>query len=421
MQTDSIFRIMSKKQIVSIVESSLARISVWVGAVRAGKTIASLLAFLIAISMAPDKGLILICGKTLNTIQRNVIETLQDRAIFGILADYVHYTPGATKAVILGRTVWLIGANDVRAQGNIRGVTACLAYVDEATLLPSGFWTMLLSRLSVPGSRLIATTNPDGPAHWLRKDYLQRAGEINLASWHFTLDDNPSLDDAFVRDLKTEYVGLWYRRFILGEWCLAEGAIFESWNPDIHVVDVVPPIERWISLGIDYGTTNSFAAELLGMSYPEPDGKRRLYFTNEWSWNSKHRRKSLTAAEYSQELKTWMTSLNVRPEVVVVDPSEAAFRQQMYRDGWTAYAADNDVIGRLRVMSSLFALNLLKVSSRCPNLIEEIPGYAWDADKAAKGTDAPIKVDDHHIDGGGYGIYTPRHIWSASIPLNVNV
>lgn len=146
---------------------------------------------------------------------------LQDAALFGPLAKLVHYTPGADRAVILGRTVWLIGANDVRAQGNLQGLTACLAYVDEAALVPQGFWTMLLSRLSVPGARLIATTNPDGPAHWLRKDFLLRAGELDLAHWHFTLDDNPSLDPTYVRSLKAEYVGLWHRRFILGEWCLA--------------------------------------------------------------------------------------------------------------------------------------------------------------------------------------------------------
>lgn len=215
---------LSRKQIVSIAESTQARISIWTGAVRSGKTIASLIAFLIAVAAAPPSGLIVIVGRTLQTIERNIIEPLQDRQLFGFIAAEVQHTRGSTTVTILGRTVHLIGASDARAEGRIRGLTAYLVLVDEATLIPEGFWNQVLARLSVPGARLLATTNPDSPAHWLRKKFLLRAGELSLASWHFTLDDNPSLAADYVAALKREYVGLWYRRFILGEWCQAEGA-----------------------------------------------------------------------------------------------------------------------------------------------------------------------------------------------------
>ncbi|MEU5427855.1 terminase family protein [Streptomyces olivoreticuli] len=140
------------------------------GSVRSGKTIASLLAFLISIWQAPATGLILLCGRSLQTIERNILEPLQDPELFGpdVTAE-VRHTRGATTANVLGRTVHLIGASDARAEGRLRGATACLAYVDEATLVPEGFWTQLLARLSVPGTRLLATTNPDGPRHWPRR------------------------------------------------------------------------------------------------------------------------------------------------------------------------------------------------------------------------------------------------------------
>ena len=209
---------LSPKQVRSIVEGARHRIAVLSGAVRSGKTIASLIMFLIALAAAPSSGLVIIAGRTRETIERNILEPLQDPALFGPIANQVHHTRGSNIAVILGRTVHLIGAYDIRSETRLRGLTACLAYVDEATLVPSPFWQQLLNRLSVPGARLIATTNPDNPAHWLRKDFIQRAGELDLGHWHFVLDDNPSLTPEYVAAIKAENVGLWYRSNILGHW-----------------------------------------------------------------------------------------------------------------------------------------------------------------------------------------------------------
>ncbi|MFD0496818.1 terminase large subunit domain-containing protein [Streptomyces rhizosphaericus] len=197
---------LSTKQLDSIRQAT-ARINLWHGSVRSGKTIASLLAFLLAVRRAPTSGLILIAGRSLQTIERNIVEPLQDPALFGAAADEVRHTRGATTASILGRTVHLIGASDARAEGRLRGLTASLAYVDEVTLLPEAFFVQLLARLSVPGARLLGTTNPDSPRHWLKVGYLDRQHELDLASWHFKLADNPSLSPAYVASLAAEYVG----------------------------------------------------------------------------------------------------------------------------------------------------------------------------------------------------------------------
>jgi PBSX family phage terminase large subunit len=416
---DAVTKTLSPKQIRSIVESQQARIAIWAGAVRSGKTIASLLAFLIALAVAPRHGIVVIAGKTLQTIERNIIEPLQDPSLFGPIAEHIQHTRGANVATILGRVVHLVGANDAKAEGKIRGPTCCLAYVDEATLIPEGFWTMLLSRLSVPGARLLATTNPDGPAHWLRKKFLLRAGELGLAHWHFTLGDNPALDPAYVEALKREYVGLWHRRFIEGVWCLAEGAVFDMWDEARHVVDILPPILRWVGLGVDYGSVNPFAALLLGLGAPEQDGKQRLYFVDEWRWDSKLQRRQLTDHEYSQRLRGWLAQVpiphtelrGVHPEWTVVDPSAASFRTQLYQDGLTPTLGDNSVLDGIRLISSLLATDRLKVARACKGFIEEIPGYSWDPAKAEKGEDAPIKVDDHSLDGGRYVTFTTQPTW----------
>lgn len=410
---------LSPKQEQSIAHAT-ARINVWAGAVRSGKTIASLLRWLIYVADAPRGGQLLVGGKTFDTVARNVFGPLMDPAVTGPAAKLVRYTRGAPTASILGRQVEIITANDSRAEARLRGMTCAGAYVDEATLVPEAYWTQLLARLSVPGAQLFATTNPDGPAHWLRKRFLRRAGELDLRWWHFTLEDNPFLDPAYVESLKREYVGLWYRRFILGEWCLAEGAIYDMWDPDRHVIDLIPQMWKWIATGVDYGTTNPFHAVLLGL---HPSGT--IYVTSEWRYDSKTARRSLTDVEYSARLRQWLDGYRppgtradgVRPQALVVDPSAASFIQQLWRDGWSPEPANNEVTDGIRTVSSLLAAGKLKVHRSCKHLIDEFPGYSWDEKKAQRGVDAPLKVDDHGLDALRYGVHTTEQAWRRPTTL----
>jgi PBSX family phage terminase large subunit len=405
---------LSRQQLRSIAESSGRRLSIWSGAVRSGKTIASLIAFLIALAAAPPTGLVLIVGRTLQTIERNILDPLQEPGLFGPIAGLVHHTRGSTTAVILGRTVHLIGASDARAEGRIRGATVHLAYVDEATLLPEGFWNQLLARLSTRGARLLATTNPDGPSHWLRKKFFLRQGELDLGTWHFTLDDNPSLDPRYVAALKAEYVGLWYRRFILGEWCLAEGVVYDAWDTTRHVVTELAPIARWLAVGIDYGTVNPFAAVALGIGTDY-----RLYAAREWRHESRTTRVQMTDAEYSREVRAWMARESIAPEWTVVDPSAASMIEQLHRDGITPAPADNAVLDGIRTVSSLLGADRLRVHSSCTGLIGEFGVYAWDEKAAERGEDKPIKAEDHSLDALRYAVRTTESLWRPYIPTRL--
>lgn len=396
---------LSRKQLRSIGRAT-ARINIWHGAVRSGKTIASLLAFVIAVAAAGPSGLIIICGRSLQTIERNVLEPLMDRALFGPLARHVHHTRGATTAVILGRTVHLIGAADSRAEGRLRGLTAQIAYVDEATLLPEAFWTQLLARLSVPGARLLATTNPDGPRHWLKVGYLDRVRDLDLRAWHFRLADNPSLSPAYVAALSAEYVGLWRRRMIDGAWCVAEGAIYDMWDEARHVVTELPEMRRYW-LGIDYGTVNPFAAVLLGDGV---DG--RLYAVAEWRHDSRAAHRQMTDAQYSAAVRAWLAELGIVPEWTFIDPSAASFIRQMWEDGHPGVTrANNAVTDGLRATSAALGADLLAVHESCEGLRTELPGYSWDPRAAAQGEDKPIKVDDHSCDALRYVVHSTAHEW----------
>ncbi|GAA5046502.1 PBSX family phage terminase large subunit [Thermocatellispora tengchongensis] len=410
---------LSPKQERSIAEST-ARLNIWSGAIRSGKTIASLLRWLIYIAQAPRGGSLVIVGKTSDTIARNVFDPLTDPAITGPVARRIIYTRGAPTANILGRRVEIISSNDARSENRLRGMTCAGAYVDEATLIEREFWDQLLARLSVKDAKLFATTNPDAPNHWLKRQFLDRRHELDLRHWHFTLDDNKALDPAYVKALKAEYQGLWYKRFILGQWVMAEGAIYDMFDPDRHVVDVLPPMERWLTLGIDYGTVNPFDAILVGVSTPDNTGQRRIYLASEFRWDSRAERRQLTDAEYSQKLTDWLDNIpdtygpgtrGVRPQWVVVDPSAASFITQLHRDGFTPTMGDNSVNDGIRTVSNLLGADHLRVHRSVSGFLDEVGSYAWDDKRAEKGEDVPVKVDDHALDATRYALHTTQAAW----------
>lgn len=381
---------------------------------RSGKTIASLVAFILAIRSAPTSGLIVCTGKTLQAIERNVITPLQDWSLFGPVAGTVKHTTGSGTAVILGRVVHLVGANDARAEEKIRGMTACLAYVDEVTLVPEAFFRQLLARLSVPGARLIGTTNPDGPRHWLKTGFLDRAGELSLARFSFRLTDNPALDPEYVTNLKAEYTGLWYQRYILGLWVMAEGVIFDAWNPERHVEQTVPDMLEWVSVGVDYGTVNDFVALAIGIG-----ADQRLHVASEWRWASRKEHRQLTDVEYSRNVREWMTAQGLRDPYLVVDPSAASFIEQAHRDGLNPVRANNSVHDGIRTVAGLLATDRLRVHASCTGLIDEIASYSWDPQKAKLGIEAPVKVDDHGVDSLRYGTHTTRGVWDGRLLIPV--
>lgn len=401
---------LSRKQIASVVESQ-HRINAWEGSVRSGKTVASLLRWLGYVADAPRGGELVMVGRTRDSINRNVFSVLTNPDLFGSLAKQVTYTNGAATAVILGRIVHVIGANDAQAEPKVRGMTCAGAYVDEATTLPEPFFDQLVARCSVPGAKLFATTNPDNPGHWFRKKYLLRPTETRLRSWHFTLDDNPFLDPEYVAALKSSFQGLFYKRNILGHWVQAEGAVYDMWNPDTMVVDLLPQMTRWLAVGIDYGTANPFAGLLLGAG---PD--RRLYVAAEYRHDSRLAHRQLTDAQYSRAVQDWLQERQAQPEWLFVDPSAASFLTQLWADGVPGVAkAANDVLDGIRSVGVAIGSGRLRVHRSCAGLLEELPAYAWDDKAAAAGQDKPIKANDHSVDALRYALHSTAHTWRGLI------
>lgn len=400
------------------------RLNLYEGSVRSGKTVSSLLKWLRFVREGPAGNLVM-AAKTERTLKRNVIDVLTE----WLGPKRCRYVQGSGELHLLGRRIYVAGANDERAQDKIRGLTLAGAYVDEITVIPESFWAMLMTRLSVDGAAAFGTTNPDSPVHWALKDYLSKAAvhihhdgrvthhdgpdTLDLARFSFNLRDNPHLSKAYVDALGREFTGLWRLRFVEGLWVVAEGAIYDSIDEQVHRTAVEPDpadVEQYL-VAVDYGTTNPFVALLLAVTAD------RVFVLREWRWDSKVRGRQLTDAEYSAQLTRWLADVRAtKPEVevtkVIVDPSAASFIAQLWRDAWPGVTgANNTVADGIRVTSSLLAANRLLIHPSCQGLWDEMLGYVWDPKAAEKGIEQPLKVADHGPDACRYAVMGLRPWW----------
>lgn len=402
-------------------------IEAYEGAVRSGKTITSLFDWVRFILHGPA-GALAMCGRTERTVINNLILPLQE--IFGPERIKINYGTGTT--TIMGREVFLYGANNEQARTKIQGLTLAGAYVDEGSTIPESFFNMLYSRLSVPGAKLWLTANPEGPTHWLKKKWLDRArlwinkhgdtivndsnDALDLHRYTFLLDDNPSLDPVYVERLKRSYTGVFKKRFIESEWVLAEGTIYSNFDETKHVIpwDSLPAMERIMCVAVDYGTMNPSVAIVLGHGR---DG--RLYALNEWSHGGKETGNPLTDKQLADKVLNFLAEQHApdddrRPEVFILDPSAKNFSVELVGRGQPVMGADNDVKYGIRTVASLLGGSepSLIISDRCKRLIGEMPAYVWD-EKAYErdGEERPLQINDHACDALRYAVVTTERHW----------
>lgn len=399
---------LSRKQIEAIGKSTHS-LNVWYGSVSSGKTLAWLMLMLGEIKEAGTSGAIVIAGKTLDTVYQNIFLPLMTEPVFATAAPYIHYTRRNPTAKIFGREVLVIGVNDKGAEGRIRGGTFQLLFYDELTLCPQNVWEMIWSRMRATGNpkppRVFATTNPATPAHYLKRDFIDKAGETDTYAELFTMEDNPGLTREYRERMRASYSGLFYRRMIQGEWVSAEGAVFEAWNPDT----MVTPRQQGtvLAVGVDYGTNHPTAGYALSMT------DEGLQLTHEWSpqTNGLGGRTRLTDMELADSLEEWLSRLPNRPRAIYLDPAAASFKEELQRRRHTVAAAKNKVVDGIRTVDSLLTNGVLTVAEECPRLIEEIPAYRWDPRATEGGKDAPVKENDDHVDAARYAVFSSRHFW----------
>lgn len=246
---------MSKKMLSDkqkkFLKDDLRRINLLYGSVRSGKTYISLLKWAIWVGQQAQDKQFLMVGKTITTLKRNCLVLLEE-----LIGDNITYSISQKKAVIFGRTVWLEGANDERSESKIRGMTLLGCYIDELTQIPQDFYLMALSRLSEKGAVFLATTNPDHPKHYVKTEIIDN-DLLDKQVIKFLLDDNIFLDETYKENLKKEYTGVYYSRFINGDFVRAEGVVFLDFadNTEKYLIDKkdVPKDLKSFSAGFDIG------------------------------------------------------------------------------------------------------------------------------------------------------------------------
>lgn len=360
---------LSPKQLLSCREST-ARVNLWEGSVRSGKTIASLLRFLLSVATSTVRGELVAVSRTRDSAARNVFAPLMDPSLFGPIAHQVHYVAGDPTATILGRTVWVLRSSDVRSEKLLRGLTCAGAYVDEVTLFREDSFTQLLNRLwegaplrhHEPGQPRALVDLPD----W--------------RTWKFVLDDNPMLSPERKAAIRRENTGLFYSRNVLGEWVAAEGAIYDIWDPAEHVVPwgQLPAMQSLLGVGVDYDTTNASTGLLLGLGVDQ-----RLYVVDEMAVRrpcrpaAAHRRAAVRVVPDVAGPAAPARLRRPATRFVMVDPAAALFRLQLFNDGLrNVQPADNDAAYGIPTVASGLGSGWLKVSDRRAGFITEAPGYS---------------------------------------------
>lgn len=366
------------------------------GAVRSGKTSIMAVAF-VDWAMREFSGQRFgICGKTVDSAAKNIVTPYISMAY--AKSRYTMRWKRSDKVLEVSRGAVknyfeVFGGKDESSFMLIQGRTLAGILVDEVALMPQSFVQQAMARCSVDGAKLWYSCNPANPQHWFYTDWIQRHKERNALYLRFAMEDNPSLSQKVLDDYKNRYSGVFYRRYILGEWCVAEGLVYEFGEDNI--TDEIPESGEYY-ISVDYGTLNPFSA---GLWCVTTDGK--AVRIKEYYYSGRAGQHMKTDAEYCDEIETLARGYEIRR--VIVDPSAASFIAALRKRGYKVQQADNSVLDGIRRTAVCLRDGVIKIHRSCKDSIREFGLYRWD-DKSAE--DRVIKDNDHAMDDIRYFVNT---------------
>ena len=358
------------------------------GAVRSGKTFAMGLAFFLwAMSCfrAQQFGL---CATTQNGVRRNLLAPVVP--VLRRLGFQVEEQLSRSQVVVRQgereNTFYLYGGRNEGSPALIQGVTLAGVLLDEVALMPRSFVEQACARCSVEGSRIWFSCNPAGPEHWFYKEWIGQAGQKNALYLHFTMEDNPSLSPRTRKKYERMFRGVFYQRYVLGQWVAAEGLVYDFFDPSALVEPPESGVDRW-RISCDYGTLNPASFGLWGRK----DGV--WYRVREYYYDARAEGKQKTDSEYVEDLRRLAGDCPV--EQVIVDPSAASFIEALRRDGWTVRRADNRVLEGIRRTAQALQRGEIVICRGCDAAAREFSMYCWDL---KSGQDKVVKEHDHAMD-----------------------
>ena len=371
------------------------------GAIRSGKTSWMSLSFVLWAMSSYDGKNFAICSKSVGAAERNIIRPLM--SVKYLRKNFEVSYRRSTHEMIVRRgrkenRFYVFGGRDESSASLIQGLTLAGVLLDEVALMPRSFVEQALARCSVNGSKMWFNCNPEGPKHWFRQEWILNPDEKKALYLHFTLDDNPGLSDEIKARYKSMYAGIFYKRFILGQWALADGVIYDMLdeNENFYRPGEEPADMRWVSnrtIACDYGTTNPCVfLDIL-------DDRETIRIDREYRWDSRKEYRQKTDKEYADDLASFMGKNQC---TVLVDPSAASFIAELKSRGFLVKAANNNVLDGIRKTATLIQQRVIKISTECTGLHEELSSYMWDTKASQYGEEKPIKEMDHAPDALRY-------------------
>ena len=367
------------------------------GAVRSGKTLAMGLSFFLWAMTCFDGKRFGICGKTIASLRRNVLSEILPR-LEALGASWKEKrTENLVTVTFKGHRnqFYVFGGRDESSASLIQGITFAGILLDEVALMPRSFVEQACARCSVAGSRLWFNCNPAGPGHWFYKTWILEAEKRNCLRLHFLMEDNPSLTQAIRRRYQNLYTGVFYRRFVLGQWVQAQGRVYDFFDADMVRPVPAGPYEKWY-ISCDYGTVNPTSMGLWGLK----DGV--WYRVKEFYFSSREAMRQMTDEEYAAALANLAGERSIT--AVVADPSAASFIETLRRKGWRVIKAENDVISGIRLTSDALKEGKIVICEGCSDCLREMDAYVWDLSSEAK--DRVKKENDHAMDDMRYFVAT---------------
>lgn len=378
------------------------------GAVRSGKTSIMMVAFIDWAMREFNKQRFGICGKTVGSATKNII------------VPYISMTYSTKRYTMKWRKsdnllevrrrnkvnyFEVFGGKDEASFMLIQGRTLAGVLLDEVVLMPRSFVEQALARCSVDGSKLWFSCNPGHPQHWFKQEWIDRREEHNALYLHFTMKDNPSLSEKILARYESMYSGVFYQRYVLGRWVIADGLVYDMFTEADHVVDEIPwqtlQRGRWY-ISVDYGTVNPTAAGLWCLHQGTAYMVSEYYYDSRAHENSQNGNARRTDEEHYAEIEKLAGDHQI--ERIIVDPSAASFKETIRRHGrFAVWDANNSVLDGIRLTGTLLKAGRIKIHRSCQGAISEFGRYRWDMDAPE---DAVIKESDHQMDSIRYLVST---------------
>lgn len=371
------------------------------GSIRSGKTLSMSVGFVLWSMSAFDGRYFAFCGKTIESLRRNVISLLPGW-LDGLFTVTERRSENKVVITCGGRsnTYYLFGGRDESSYTLIQGITLAGVLFDEAALMPRSFVEQALARCSVSGSKFWFNCNPEGQLHWFNQEWVRQSRERNMLHLHFTMDDNLSLGAEVRARYEAMYTGVFRDRYIRGLWVAAEGRVYDMFDRVRHALPALPPLEDNRYVSVDYGTQNPTVFLLWQR---ERSGERWIC-VREYYYSGRTAQRQKTDGEFADDMAAFLG--DTRPRAMVVDPSAASFIAELRRRGWPVLPADNTVLDGIRDCAQLLTAGKLAFYAACVHLLEEIESYVWDEKAAQRGEDKPVKSMDHCMDAMRYFVKT---------------